>query len=471
MYNVPSNYFFRIHHVRPRFKNNIENVLIYMAEEIEKIGVSDVSDFKSKLNNSIRMFPGNINLKEKTINNWRTEISSLFGFFIEDKINNKTKAGQRALDLSNSQDLVQFFKIFLYFFQYPGGHIKSHENKKSIENGIRFKPAQFILSLLKKTEELTGKRAGISKAEATHLFYNDLRVTSNIETIDDSAIRFIESKKNSYIYDWTGDIIRYAGDILDYMEIANLLKSYSGLYYLNELELDTIDAFINSEDWFTGYDSMIKTKKADIELINKLQIEWFLYVNKAVDSGFFSTDIFALISKDVNDYKIIYESIHNLLEKADNEDVRTKEIGDLGESLVYGHECKRISIAGREDLIHLIQIIPTSFAVGYDIQSIETDEIKRFIEVKTTISNRSISFYRFHLTPNEWNTAKTLADRYFVYRLYISKEEKKLFILQNPEKLYKESKVDASLNTRSGLEISFNPNVSGEYQELLFWKN
>ena len=36
-YKIPDEYFFRIHHVRPRFKGDIENVLIYMAEEISRI--------------------------------------------------------------------------------------------------------------------------------------------------------------------------------------------------------------------------------------------------------------------------------------------------------------------------------------------------------------------------------------------------------------------------------------------------
>ena len=37
-YKIPDEYYFRIHHVRPRFKGDIENVLIYMAEEISRIG-------------------------------------------------------------------------------------------------------------------------------------------------------------------------------------------------------------------------------------------------------------------------------------------------------------------------------------------------------------------------------------------------------------------------------------------------
>ena len=35
-YEIPEKYYFRIYHCRPRFKGNVENVLIYMATEITK---------------------------------------------------------------------------------------------------------------------------------------------------------------------------------------------------------------------------------------------------------------------------------------------------------------------------------------------------------------------------------------------------------------------------------------------------
>ncbi|MBD5110976.1 MAG: hypothetical protein HDT42_00340 [Ruminococcaceae bacterium] len=37
MYNIPEEYYFRIHQIRPRFKDDVENVLIYMATEIAKL--------------------------------------------------------------------------------------------------------------------------------------------------------------------------------------------------------------------------------------------------------------------------------------------------------------------------------------------------------------------------------------------------------------------------------------------------
>ena len=79
--------------------------------------------------NAIRLYTGNATKKDKTIDNWRTEIAALFGFIEEDNVNKIAKAGTIAIKLSEEQDLIQFFKYFLFYFQYPGGHIKSNKLK------------------------------------------------------------------------------------------------------------------------------------------------------------------------------------------------------------------------------------------------------------------------------------------------------------------------------------------------------
>ena len=121
-YKIPNEYYFRIHHVRPRFKGDIENVLIYIAEEISAIGEKPKSEFVDAINAAIYRYPGNAHRELKTINNWRTEISALFGFI--EHTDTTIKPGRRAIELAKRQDLVECFKVFLYNFQYPGAHIK-----------------------------------------------------------------------------------------------------------------------------------------------------------------------------------------------------------------------------------------------------------------------------------------------------------------------------------------------------------
>ena len=469
MYEVPKEFYFRIHHVRPRFKGDIENVLIYMATEIAKIPEMPKHDFAKVLNEAIIRYPGNRIRTPKTINNWRTEISSLFGFYIENK--GVTKPGRRAIELAEKEDLVESFKTFLYSFQYPGAHIKPHEILKQIEAGVHFKPAQYILKVYAVAEEECGRRIGLSKEEVCHCIFNDLRCTSGMEQPIDTWHRIKSNRDNEVTYDAAGDVVRYAGDIIDYMEIANLLVSYDNkLYYKNALENDAILKFINSEEWFYEYDEMISNKKGSLAEIKECSPKWWEYVNRDMSSTDFATDILAFISSDPEEYRQLLQSRNEIYSQLlENDEIKTRDIGDIGEGLVHSHECQRIKNGGREDLIHLIKRIPTQFAVGYDIQSVELDERKRYIEVKTTISAKPLHFNKIHLTPNEWNTANSMKDRYFVYRLMISKLGKKLFIIQDPVGLYKKDVI--SMIPKDGAEVTFEPTTAGWYEELLAWES
>lgn len=484
-YQIPEQYYFRLHHIRPRFKGDIENVLIYVAEEITRVGERTTNEFVEAVNAALFRYPGNAHRKLKTINNWRTEISALFGFIEHTDITDKP--GRRAVELAENQDLVECFKVFLYNFQYPGAHIKPKEVLEQIRRGVHFKPAQYILKLLRYANREGGNSIGITKSEVCHCIFNDLRVTRDQESVEQVWDRISHNRRQRAVYDETGDVIRYAGDIIDYMEIANLLKTYdSRTYYLNTLEEDSIVKFCESGEWFGGYDAMIANRSGSMKEVKDCISGWFSYVNRRLEDTDFSTDILAYIAGDPDELDILKKNAQNVetegmpdfvqrdavIEKriaAHYDMLTTKDIGDIGESLVHGHECMRIKLGGREDLIHLIKRIPTQFAVGYDISSVELDERKRYIEVKTTISSKPLHFNRIHLTRNEWNTARSTYDRYYVYRLLLSKSERKLFLLQDPVGLYKSNQIE--MTPSDGADITFDPKKVGEFEELLTWKN
>lgn len=484
-YKVPEEYFFRVHHVRPRFKGDIENVLIYVAEEISRVGEKEVDKFVEEVNAALFRYPGNAHRELKTINNWRTEISALFGFI--EHTDTTDKPGRRAIELAKSGDLVECFKTFLYNFQYPGAHIKPNRVLEQIEEGIHFKPAQYILKLLRYANRDGGNSIGITKFEVCHCVFNDLRVTRDCEGVERTWDRILQNRKNGVTYDQTGDVIRYAGDIVDYMEIANLLKTYdSRTYYLNTLEEESIVKFCESNEWFNEYDEMICKKSGTMEEVKACISGWFSYVNRDMEDTDFSTDILAYIASNEEELRQLKKNATNvetsalsdLIQRDDILEKRiiqyfdqltTKDIGDIGENLVHGHECMRIKLGGREDLLHLIKRIPTQFAVGYDISSVELDERKRYIEVKTTISSKPLHFNRIHLTKNEWNTASSTHNRYYVYRLMLSKNERKLFLLQDPVGLYKKDKIN--MIPSDGADITFDPKEVGQFEELLTWKN
>lgn len=474
-YKVPEQYYFRIHHVRPRFKGDVEGVLVYIAEEISRIGERPTEEFKDGLNSAIIRYPGNATKELKTINNWRTEIASLFGFVEQNEL--MVKPGRRALELAQKQDLVEAFKIFLYNFQYPGAHIKPKETLKQICAGIRFKPAKYILKLLRYANRNGGNSFGITKAEVCHCVFNDLRVTRDNEDVDKTWARIIYNRNSGMTYDTTGDVIRYAGDIIDYMKIADLLTSFDGrTYYLNTLEEEMIIKFTESSEWFSDYDNMLDARSGTIEEVHEISSDWFSYVNRDMGETDFSTDIFAYIaddgSSDLKDAKYLQYPFIDIEEEMESNGTEKskKDIGDFGENLIYAHEQMRMKLSGREDLVHLVKRIPTQYAVGYDICSSEiADASKRFIEVKTTVSSKPLVFNRVHLTPNEWSMASTTRQNYYVYRLMLSRGSIRLFLLQDPVGLYKNDQVKMNLN--DGVDIIFDPKKVGKEEKLLIWKD
>lgn len=465
-YMVPEEYFFRLHHPRPRFKNDVENVLLYVAGVCDGMSEASTKDYKNILCDAIRIYPGNEGVTDKTVQNWRTEIAALFGFYVEDKKKGVTKTGEIARFLAASGDLVQFFKFFLLKFQYPGGHIKPNFVKEMTDAGIKFKPAQYILKVLHEAEAYIGKPLGMTKAEATHCIFNDLRVTRDRRDVREVIDLITENRKKKINYESSGDVIRYAGDILDYMVLANLLKVSHNYYYINRAESEAVLFLMNGSETFDGYDKFYgnESRASDMSAVEPL---WFGYVNDGLSADMFRTDLGSYIQDDgesVSYYKaLLADKIEEVLLS-----LSTKEIGDLGEALVLGHEKMRVKEGGREDLLHLIRKIPTALGVGYDIQSVELDQRKRYIEVKTTVSNKPINFYSFHMTPNEWDTAVTLNDRYFVYRLMVSRKEMIVYILQDPVGMYKRDKINMS--PRNGAEISFDVSDCVKAR-LLIWQD
>jgi len=475
IYRIPDDYFFRIHHPRPRFKNNVENVLIYIASEIYKLGKMEKKRFMALLNEAIWRFPGNETYVKKTIDNWRTEISSLFGL-VEYSFSDKTcKPSTMAKILAENEDVIEFFKYFCYYFQYPGAHIKPHSIIEQIKARVRFKPVKYILELLHKAEETTGNRFGLSKAEATHCIFNDLRVTRDHRSVDTTLELIISNRQKKLEYITKGDVIRYAGDILDYMVLADLLVKRGKIFYLNKVEIEVISSFLESDVFFNMYEPLYNKKTISTSDVNIYYANWFHYINRNIEPGLFQTDLFKFLNINRDEYDQLEElnkdySDHFYKSLESGHDLKTKDIGNFGEHLVFGHECMRLKIGKKEFLIRKIVKIPDQFGLGYDIRSVELDETDRLVEVKSTISHGSLDFNKFHLTRPEWSAADSHRKRYFVYRLMISKNKKKLFIIQDPVGAYMADDGRLTAKPSDGMDITFT-NRAGNWEELLLWEN
>ena len=486
-YQIPDKFWFRIHFVRPRFKSNIENVLLYMANECCRIPRCSCSEYNKRYFNAIKMFPGNIGMTRKTLDNWRTEIPALFGFYKENKKTDITETTQMAVFLHENQDLTQFLRLFLYLFQFPGGHMKAVDVKDIIYNNIKFKPARILIQVLLAgnsilSEQDSSKEMSISAEEATYCIFNDIRVTSGTVSANEIAQTILNNRKNKLKYynpkdkkirsltgtpRTKGDVTRYAKDILDYMEIANLLIKTNGYYYLKGNEMVAIQNFRDDKTWFKGYDSLYGKKGIETVELTKIEQEWFEYVNNSMRPELFKTDVKAMFCQK-NIVDVVFDD--RIKEVVASDDRTMKDIGNLGEAMICGHEKMRLKINGYEDFVRLVQIVDSpSYHPGFDIDSYEADgtEAHRYIEVKTTISKKKIQMFGFHMSPNEWRVAGTIKEHYCIYRLMLSEQDKILYILRNPVSLYKADQIEAE--PRNGMEISFSTELF-KPTELLTWK-
>lgn len=460
-YVVPKEYFCRLHHVRPRFKNEVENVLGYVAFGIVDIGQKDSDTFKKELNCFIRTYGSNAVCSEKTINNWRTEIAALFGMYKE--INDISIPTAASIDLANESNLERFFRNFIFTFQYPGGHLKSNAIMELLENEIEFHPGKWLAEYFLSTEN-----AYITKAEFCHCVFHDKRVTRDHEIIKETIARINRNRDLKVEYDTRGDVVRYAGDILDYMVLGGMLYvDVDNKYHMLPSAQKTLLALKDDTRFFDKYRKI----KVCNEAINAIEPDWFDYVDKE----YLNTNriLDTTVCAEHNAEEPQKASIHQVhdqnqsttLPEFDINEADSSETGNMGESLILSHEVLRVSGAGRKDLVHLIKRIPTHLAVGYDIKSVEilTEDL-RAIEVKTSISKQPLTFNRFHLTTNEWKVAEDLGDKYFVYRLAIHEDGYTLFIIRNPVQKYKQDIL--KMIPRDGADIVFDDRA-GAYEVLL----
>ena len=109
---------------------------------------------------------------------------------------------------------------------------------------------------------------------------------------------------------------------------------------------------------------------------------------------------------------------------------KAKEVGDLGELIVFEHEKISLRSAGRADLANSVEhVAQINTAVGFDIRSFSVDGREKLIEVKTTVGSSA----SFEITANEWAVAKKNRSVYWVYRVSkVESESPEIEKIQDP---------------------------------------
>jgi hypothetical protein len=467
-YEIPPQYFFRLHHSRPRFKTDVESVLLFVAESISRVGVREQWEFAEELNAILRTYPGNATKSEKTINNWRTEIAALFSMVRT--ANNESQPSRNAVRLAESGDLIEFFRSFVLTFQYPGGHVKPRTVADMINHGVRFHPGQFIIRLLQYGTTQLGKPFGVTPSELTHLAFNDLRVTAmGYRTHEDVYRDIVGNRLAGVKYDETGDVVRYAGDVLDYMVLAGLLdhRHVNNRFYIRPQGAIAADAIAVNAPIFDGYRDLYGKRVQPSEVVGDA-VSWCDFVNQAFSSAL-EVDAFGEIvaSEFAAEAPRRYEAILSQLRELDPSSA--KEIGRVGEAAAILHEQNRLAACGRKDLATKVRKIPDHLGVGYDIASFECEsradfDRRRQVEVKTTRSHSRRLKWFIKLTPPEWSAAESIGEHYFVYRIFLSDDGIRLFVIKDVFGKYIGRVI--RMSPRDGAEITFSEDA-GEWVEIL----
>jgi hypothetical protein len=452
-YSTPSQYKLQLHFPRSRFSSDFEDTLILLSSQMVRLGTVSESIFEEKIDALLRSIKGE-DLADKTIANHRTEMTRLLGLAIYS--NDEVITGNRTYELVRNQDIPRFFKSLCNRFQFPSGINKIHFTETYIASKVHFKPAQYIIKLLRAGKEITGKSLAVTSKEIAHLVFNDKRVTVHNESPTDCVNRLLDLRKQDIICNNSSDVIRYARDFLNFMVQANLLISYNKVYILNEREKKALDFIENNNSFFAEYDKALNSDgTVDLQVIRNAEENWHRYYTDIDSFGeealttkidAFSKETIEITneSNETEEITVGFEIPKSLQEVilTDNKTgevkkVSSKDIGDEGELIVYGIERERV-LKIRPDLLALVKIVSNDTSLGFDIQSIYDSGMKKYIEVKTTKRNYTPEEFHgtafFTISYNEWLTAQQHGDNYYIYRVIIAKEKLSIFVIQNPFK-------------------------------------
>ncbi|MCK5123155.1 MAG: DUF3883 domain-containing protein [Candidatus Pacebacteria bacterium] len=428
LYKTPKEYYLRHAFPRGRMLSQIEDDLLIFSQLIMSLRGLSKKEFEEKFDKEYTKLR---DLKPKTIKNHRTEMISLFGLtFFNDE--GKVEISDRAKILIEQQDFQLFFKTFCNRFQFPNAINKSQETIKQLKNGVNFKPAKFILTLLKCGNDKFGKFS-VNGAEISNLIFNDLRVTRGEISPDNLLNTLVGMHKGKIRFESNSRQAQHGREFLGYMYLAGLLETDDShkSFYLNEKEMPSVDFIILNEQFFNIPNNYIEQSDVRKETNYEWQY-WFGEVSRVemIKLGY-SLETIEDIEK-----KTVGELTDEEKKLAEPTKISKKDIGDVGEKIVFKYE-RNVIKKIRPDKLGLVKIVANDTSLGYDIQSLKKEDVakKKLIEVKTTIRtfepNTAVVTY-FPMSGNEWQTAQNNRDSYYIYRVFLSKKNAKILVIKDP---------------------------------------
>jgi len=413
----------------------IEDDLTIFMQLISSLAPSKKEEFEKKFDAE---YSSLYSLSEKTIKNRRTEMISLFGLTVKTE-DNFIEISSRALLLINTQNFQLFFKTFCNRFQFPNCINKSQETVRHLERGVRFKPASFILQVLKEADNKYGYGFKITGSEISNLIFNDLRVTAGEINPLHFLDLLVELRKEKIQFNGDSNHAQHGREFLGYMFLAGLLDSDNEghTFFLNRKELLAIDYIITTDLFF----EIPKEYITDAKVRKAIQFEWDIWygdVSQIEYKKLASSEETLEELEEKNDITTDTSTVKKSAAISSPAGFHKRQIGEIGERIAYKYEVEQIQKI-RPDKLGIVKLVSNDTSLGYDIQSVQFQDVskKKLIEVKTTIrtfmSESEIMTF-FPMSANEWETAKNYGDMYFIYRVFITRDSAQIFVIQDPVK-------------------------------------
>ncbi len=424
---------FRCTIIRGKAKTDLDNLLPAYAKIVEEICPIGFQEFPERFNMELsKHIPEST---KKTLDNHRTEIAGkLFGLYFIDR-DGVVRCSERTLAFLGNNDQPFFFKDICFKFQFPNGMDSVNTIQEKMNNGVRIRQFSYLLQLM-----LLAMNVGkaLTKDEIGYYVLNSLdalrgnvtpsevleRIFSDRERKIQNKV-YYEGKASSYSF-------QHINEQLNLMELANLVRIFSGSVVLNKMEMEAIQYIASYWDKPLGFDIYMYSLES-VDDRNKMYREWESYYSRVSEGALvkFITRVEALgYEPEIGTGEEILKTRMGLI-----------ELGDEGEIYVYNYEKERVSRFNKR-LVNKVKLFGKIKGLGYDIQTIvaegENAEFVRYLEVKST---KRVTAPRLdengwtetlNLTRNEWVAAQQHRQAFFIYRVYFTGVGVIVYALMDP---------------------------------------
>lgn len=415
--------------IRGRGQTELDTLLPIFANLVERNTPLAPADFDAAMIKSLSsIFPNQTN---KTYRNYLTEIiGQLFSMYYVE--NNQVEISQLSLKLLGDGDQPAFFKVIVSRLQFPNPSAKKHKFDAEVADGLGVKPLVLVLELLRIAHDHNDR---ISFDELAFYVLNSFEALSGTHTGSTLYADIQRSRLSKVIIPpFVGSAARqHIKESLNLLALANLIRTDSHEYWINQFELDAIDEICK----ISSSSSLFRARNS-FETHDEYQQSWKKYLTdiSTVPIGIFTTQVAALGS--VAPQRLV----------AGKSRRRATDIGREGELLVLDLENAAIELSFPGSG-WTAQDYTAKRGIGFDIESIFYSEPSlkgkpHRIEVKSTVRvtkpdiRNSVAPDGFTLTRSEKRALDIYKETFSIYRVYIYAGGYDIHILRNPAELNQE---------------------------------